>query len=602
MYEEKVRKFSLDWKSLIVKLLVIFAVLFIALWLFSLVKKDNKTSNVSNIGENLARMQTVALEYFKGSKLPEGVNGKKKISLQEMFDTKLMVEFKDQDGNACDTTNSFAEATKINDEDYTIKVKLVCGEKLDYVIDTVKIKDDSSLAGDKKPEENDNKDDVTGPITNTIIGTITNKPTNSNNNNTSKPTTSTKPSGNTSKPNTSKPNNNNNNTTVKPSTCSYGDKTYTSRYPLAYVIPGDCAVSMNDYYKSDYANMASKIGALEYQKLTQEVIDLKAKTGANLYVDSPIYAGIYNTSNKGLVGYQIMFVVKQKLNYSAKVIYEYYLDQNGNRKAVIDNRSSLNKSNNNTNVNVDTKPDKPSITPSEPESIVTAVVLNQNTLELEVNKSKKVGAVIKGVNVGNKQISWSSGDSSIASVDKYGIITGKKVGATTIFATCDGKVDSLVVTVKENNYLNLNVNDMKISVGDVYKTLYYTNLSDITWSSSNTYVATVDSTGRVVAKNPGVTVISATAGEIKVSYTVTVTSVKKESIKFYDTSVQLMPGFTKTLYYEISNPYNRNIVWSSENPNIATVKDGIVTAVNPGSTVIRARLGSSYTAIVVYVY
>lgn len=591
MYEEKVRKFSLDWKSILIKLLVIFAVLFIGLWFVSVVKKDNKTNNASNISENLARMQIVALEYFKGSKLPESVNGKKKISLQEMFDAKLMVEFKDQDGNVCDTTNSFAEATKINNEDYTIKVKLVCGEKLDYVIDTVTIKNDSVIADD-----NDKKDEATGPITNTIIGTITNKPNGSNNNiNVSKPSTSTKPGIN--KPITDKPSNGNNSNTTKPNSCTYGDKTYTARYPLAYVIPGNCAVSKDDYYKSEYANKASQIGVVEYQKLTQEVTDLKAKTNANIYVESPIYAGIYNTSNKGLVGYQIMFVVKQKLNYSAKVIYEYYLDQNGNRKVVIDNRSSLYKDNNNTNVEGTTS-SKPDI----PESIVTGVKLHVNTLELEVGKSNKVGATINGTNVGNKVVTWRSNDSTIASVDSYGIITGKKVGVTTIFASCDGKVDSLVVTVKEANYLNLNVKDMKISVGDVYKTLYNTNLSNITWSSSNTSVATVDSTGRVVAKSPGVAVISAKAGEISVSYTVTVTGVKKESIKFYDSSVQLMPGFTKTVYYDISNPYNRDIFWSSSNTSVATVKNGVITGVNPGSAIISARLGSSYTSMVVYVY
>lgn len=591
MYEEKSKKLNLNWKSLLIKLLIVFAVLFIGLWLVSLLKNDNKGSKKSNLSENLGMMQTVALDYFKGSKLPETVNGKKKISLQEMLDSKLMIEFKDQDGNSCDAKNSFAEATKINDEDYTIKVKLVCGEKQDYVIDTIKVKDDSTIASD-----DDNN--LNNPITNTVIGTITpNKNTQNNNstNTTNNSVNNKKPTVNTTKPSVSKPNDKE---PTKPDSCTYGDKTYSAIYPLAYVIPGECAASMSDYYKSEYANKASAIGVQEYQKLNNEIVDLRKKTNANLYVDAPKYFGIYNNSNKGFVGYQIMFVVKQKLNYSAKVIYEYYLDQNGKRKVIIDNRSSLDKSNNNTNVgDENTKPTKP-------ESIVTAVILNQNVLELEVGKSSKIGAVIKGTNVSGKVISWSSNDSSIASVDQNGIITGKKVGVTTILATCDGKVDSLVVTVKEAKYLNLNVQSISITVGDIYNTLYNTNLNNLTWSSSNPNVASVDQNGKVIAKNKGVTTISAVAGEFKVSYTVTVKSINgvKESIKFYDSSVQLMPGFTKTIYYDISNPYNKNIIWSSSNTSIATVKDGVITGVNPGTAIISARVGSGYTSMIVYVY
>ena len=58
----------------------------------------------------------------------------------------------------------------------------------------------------------------------------------------------------------------------------------------------------------------------------------------------------YNISNTGLVGYQIKFIVKQRLNSStniSKIIYVYYIDGNGNRKAVVDNRASLQITNNN---------------------------------------------------------------------------------------------------------------------------------------------------------------------------------------------------------------------------------------------------------------
>ena len=97
--------------------LLFFTYVFILIFIVSLVKKDKKTLE-SNLSTNLQAMKTAANEYFVGSRLPTNVNGRKKITLGEMFDNKLLVEFKDQNNNTCDTIGSFAEATKINNTDY----------------------------------------------------------------------------------------------------------------------------------------------------------------------------------------------------------------------------------------------------------------------------------------------------------------------------------------------------------------------------------------------------------------------------------------------------------------------------------------------------
>lgn len=443
MYEVKPKKSfnfnnaNINWKSLLIKLGLLLAALFIVILVISLVKKDKKVVE-SNLSTNLNAMQVAAKEYFTGSRLPLNVNGRKKITLGEMFDNKLLVEFKDQNNKACDSIGSFAEATKINNTDYTIKVKLVCGSESDYVIDTVSFEDNSS---DIIDNDNINTDDNINND-NTGTNTSTNNTTNNTNKNPSTSGNKTNTSTTTKKPITNvttKPSTNTSNSNKVINTCTYGSKDYTSTYPLAYVIPGNCAVSKSDYYKAEYSNKVSSITATEYKKLNNEIVALKSKTGANLYTENPDYFAVYNKANTGLVGYQILFTMKQKVNYTVKVVYQYYLDTNGNRKVVIDKRNSISSSNSSN-----------STTTSKPSTIkVTSVNLNKSTIEIDVNESYNLVATINPSNATNKRITWSSSNSSVVSVNSNGRVTALRSGNALITATVDGKSAYTRVYVNE---------------------------------------------------------------------------------------------------------------------------------------------------------
>lgn len=73
---------------------------------------------------------------------------------------------------------------------------------------------------------------------------------------------------------------------------------------------------------------------------------------------------------------------------------------------------------------------------------VTDFKLSKHTLDIIEGKSEKISASISPYNATNKKINWVSSDASIASVDSYGNVTGKKIGKTTIVAVCGGIVDS----------------------------------------------------------------------------------------------------------------------------------------------------------------
>lgn len=371
MYEDKPKKMEINWKSLIIKLVILLVAVFIILWIVSLVNGSKKEEKPSNIKANLEIMKDASLEYFTLSRLPSNVNGTKKITLGEMIDTKLLIEFKDQNGNACDMKESYAEATKINNTDYTIKVKLVCGNESDYVINTVNMNKEETNSNEntnKETKTETNKNTTNKENTNTN-NTNTNNSTKTNTNNTNKPTTNNKTVTNTNTNNSTKKSNtktNSNNTSKKttttkksnPSTtkkvttnttCNYGNLSYASINPLAYVISGKCAVSETTLNSGKYMNTATNIGSREYKKIVTEMVNLGNSKGVDLAVDSPKYSPVKNKSNKGYVGFQIYFTVRE--SKTGRVIYSYYLNTNGSRKTIIDNRSSLNKNANSNTYN-----------------------------------------------------------------------------------------------------------------------------------------------------------------------------------------------------------------------------------------------------------
>lgn len=596
MYEEKPKKslsLNIDWKALLIKLAILLVVVFILIFIVSLVKKDKKVLE-SNLSTNLQAMKTAASEYFVGSRLPTNVNGRKKITLGEMFENHLLTEFKDQNNNSCDTIGSFAEATKINSTDYTIKVKLVCGSESDYVINTIKIEDNkidvpTDDDGNINQDDNQNTNNDNNSNTNNVV----NKPGNSG--------TTNKPS-NGSNGTTNKPGSSNNNT-IANNTCTYGNKDYTSSYPLAYIIPGNCAVSKNDFYKAEYANKVSSISSSEYIKLSNEAVSLKNKTGVNIYVENPTYYGIYNKSGKGLVGYQVLFTMKQKVNYATSTIYQYYLDSNGNRTVVIDKRSSVGSNNGNNNNN-------------NSSSIVrvTSVTLNRTSVYLDVNDTYYLTATINPSNATNKKISWKSSNTSVATVSSSGKITALREGTTIITATVDGKSASTKVYVDNNvisvSKITLNKSYLDLDINETYKlraTITPSNATykNVTWKSSNTSVATVNSKGEVTARKGGTAVITATADGISVSCTIYVNSVIPVSnIVINKSSLDLEVGDTYTLKATVypTNATNRNVTWRSSNTSVATISSsGKVTAKNAGRTLISATADGFTTSIWVYV-
>jgi len=118
----------------------------------------------------------------------------------------------------------------------------------------------------------------------------------------------------------------------------------------------------------------------------------------------------------------------------------------------------------------------------------------------------------------------------------------------------------------------------------------------VAWSSSVPQVAAVDESGTVTAQRSGETVITAAIGEIK-GATPAVVSIPN-SISVSLPSRDLRPGETVVLSVVVVDDTGkpvtvpRTIAWSTSDPAVATVADGKVLAVGPGTATISAAAGA----------
>ena len=174
---------------------------------------------------------------------------------------------------------------------------------------------------------------------------------------------------------------------------------------------------------------------------------------------------------------------------------------------------------------------------------VTAVELNDAELVLKIGESKQLEYSVSPESATNQNVTWSSSDTSVATVSNSGMIQTLGVGTTTITVTTeDGNyTDTCELTVQPVlvHTINLSATNVAMKIGDVEQlsaTVLPDNATDssIVWSSGNEAVATVDAQGRVTAVAEGNTNIVATAADgsrVKGICMVTVAKKQEESEK-----------------------------------------------------------------------
>ena len=207
-------------------------------------------------------------------------------------------------------------------------------------------------------------------------------------------------------------------------------------------------------------------------------------------------------------------------------------------------------------------------------------------------------------NTANKNVTWKSSDTSIATVSSGGVIKAVSNGTCKIIATTkDGTNLSasmdVIVDIKAKS-VALDKTSLKItsknSINKLVATVTPSQASQkVAWSSSNGNIAKVDSKGRVTPVSNGTCKIIATTTDgtnrtASCDVTVDVKFVTGISFDFNSytiTNVNQTPVFRPNI--TPSDAEDKNVRWSSSNTKVATVSSsGVIKAAGNGTCKITA--------------
>lgn len=236
-----------------------------------------------------------------------------------------------------------------------------------------------------------------------------------------------------------------------------------------------------------------------------------------------------------------------------------------------------------------------------------AVTVKEPSIELAYNQLKMAKnetiTMLAETSPSGQSINWSSEDTSICTINSSGVITAKSIGNTMITGTityagttysssCNVIVGEPKVTLSKTS-LSMYVSDTQSLVASVIAVdgsdITSETKSDISWSSSNSSVATVDSNGAVKAIATGTATITAKYTFCGINYTAacSVTVQGKPTISLNKSSLSLYIGDTSTLTATVT-PSGQTVSWSTSNSSIVMINNGKVTAISNGTATITA--------------
>ena len=249
--------------------------------------------------------------------------------------------------------------------------------------------------------------------------------------------------------------------------------------------------------------------------------------------------------------------------------------------------------------------------------LISGISFYQKNISIAVGYTHTLSYSITPKNASVSDLSFTSSDSSVAIVDQQGVVKGLKEGNAIItVSSLNGIIkDTAYVTVykkgtttivdgdpiKTNNYpktIKLDNTELNLKLGTTSQVIATVSPSDanqsISWFSSNSRIATVDSNGLIRAVGIGTTtIIARTVNDLTASVRVTVGdySLGVKNIMITTNYIVLPVGSAKQLVvaFTPANASNKTITWSSSDPNVATVdSSGNVKAISAGSTIIKA--------------
>lgn len=246
---------------------------------------------------------------------------------------------------------------------------------------------------------------------------------------------------------------------------------------------------------------------------------------------------------------------------------------------------------------------------------IATLVLNTDRMTMEKGQVTGLRAIFDDT-ADNTLVQWSSENEQVARVDAVGRVSAVGGGRTRITATAvNGLSASADINVHvTGNAMRVNPEDVHLGVGATLTLGASYIPADTTdeiarWTSSDEGVLQVQSDGTLRAVAEGQAVLSVFSREGLAASTVvyveppvadfeispTVATIKRGS------SLTMEPRFFDALGNVDANSSSHLVTWTSSNPAVATVENGVVTGMKTGSARISAAADGKITSSVVNV-
>lgn len=236
-------------------------------------------------------------------------------------------------------------------------------------------------------------------------------------------------------------------------------------------------------------------------------------------------------------------------------------------------------------------------------SRVTGISFDVDELEILPGESHQLNVTVLPENASVPDVNWSSDNAKVAKVSDTGLVTGHSAGVATIHAVTrdGGKMATCLVKVGTPvSGISLSKSSASMYVGDsplaLTAAITPSNASDksVVWSSSDASVASVtagsglDATVTPVAAGTATITVSTPDGKFSASCVLTVKQ-HVTGVSISKSSLTLYTGQTETLSAQVKpeDATDTRLTWSSSDKTVATVANGLVTALKAGSTQIR---------------
>tara|TARA_R110000737_G_scaffold18342_2_gene36331 strand:+ start:5267 stop:7669 length:2403 start_codon:yes stop_codon:yes gene_type:complete len=214
---------------------------------------------------------------------------------------------------------------------------------------------------------------------------------------------------------------------------------------------------------------------------------------------------------------------------------------------------------------------------------------------------------------------WSSADTLVATVNASALASGITTGTSIITATFEAQsadsmltvtdaILSLIAVTPADPIIAKGLTEQFTATGTYSDDTLVDITSSVTWSSANTSVATINSSGLASGTASGTAVITASSGAKSGDSLLTVTSATLSSIVVSPINPNIPSGvnkqFAATGTYSDSSvaDITASVIWSSSDTSVATVSNnGLAASLNAGTTNITASLAaqSDFTELTV---